>query len=134
MTGDRSRETAEEGIDSKSTLPLEIVFRALADQRRRTVLYYLTSCTHSVTLEELVDTVAIHESESHAGDIPAEVYEEVAIDLHHTQLPKLAEWGIIDYDTDRKLATVAKTLRPLDEYLRIAEQHDHKQVQTNDRP
>ena len=133
MTKNRSGRTSEGGRASESTLPLDTVFHALTSRRRRTILYYLTTCTHPVPFEELVDTVALQESESHVGDIPAEVYEEVAVDLHHTQLPKLAKWGIIDYNRDLKLATVAETLRPLDEYLRLAEQHDHKQVQTHDR-
>lgn len=92
---------------------------------RRTTLYYLTTCTHPVPFEELVDTVARQECESNIGDIPAEVYDEVAMDLHHTHLPKLSEWEIIDYETEMKLATVVKTLRPLDEYLHLTEQHDH---------
>ena len=133
MTEDRSGRTSGEEKASESTLPLDTVFRALANRRRRTVLYYLTTCTYPIPFEELVDTVASQESESHVGDVPAEVYEEVAVDLHQTQLPKLAEWGIVDYDTDLKLATVAETLRPLDEYLRLAEQHDHQRVRLRDR-
>ena len=126
MTKDGLGETAEGRRASESTLPLDTVFHALASHRRRMVLYYLTTCMHPIPLEELVDTVALQESETHVGDIPAEVYEEVAVDLHHTQLPKLTDGGIVNHDTDLKLATVAETIRPLDEYLHLAEQYDQK--------
>lgn len=133
MNGDRSRGTAEEGVDSKSKLPLEIVFRALANRRRRTILYYLTERMRPVPLEELVNQIAAQESETHEADISAEVYERVALDLYHTQLPKLVEWGIVEHEEDLNLITVAETLRPLDEYLRLAEQHDRRQMETPDR-
>lgn len=132
MTGNRSGETSEEGRDGESELPLEIVFRALADRRRRSILYYLTACTHPVPLEELVDQIAVRESETHATDVPAEVHERVASDLHHTQLPKLARWGIVEYEEELELITVAETLRPLDEYLHLAKRHDRRRVEAPD--
>lgn len=72
------------------------------------------------------------ESETNVGDTPAEVYEQVTLDLHHLQLPKLEQWGIVEYDKELKLATVAETIRPLDEYLRLTKQHDCQQVETFD--
>lgn len=120
-----SGRTTEGGGESESTLPLDSVFRILAHPRRRRILYYLTTCNYPVPLNELIDKVAIQEAETHVGDIPAEVYEQVALDLHHTQLPKLSEWGVIDYNTEVNLVAVADTLRPLDEYLQLAMQHDH---------
>lgn len=117
--------------DTESPLPLETVFRALSNERRRTILYHLTACSYPVPFEEVVDKVAVQESKTYATDIPAEVYEQVASDLHHTQLPKLAQWGIIEYERELKLITIAETLRPLDEYLRLAKQHD-QQVEAHD--
>lgn len=129
MTNGHPGEVAEG--DTESPLPLEIVFRALANERRRTILYHLTSCTYPVPFEEVVDKVAVQESKTYVTDIPAKVYEQIALDLHHTHLPKLAQWGIIEYEKDLKLITVAETLRPLDEYLHLTKQHD-LQVETQD--
>lgn len=52
------------------------------------------------------------------------MYERVAIDLYHTQLPTLAQHGVIEYDEDKELIQLAETIRPLDEHLRLAEQQD----------
>lgn len=125
MTRKHSERTIAEGGESESTLPLNTVFRVLAHPRRRRILYYLKTCNYPVPLKELIDQVAIQESDTHIGYIPAEVYEQVAVDLYHNQLPKLAEWGVIDYNREVNLVAVADTLRPLDEYLHIAKQHDH---------
>lgn len=125
MTKNHWERTTEEGGESESTLPLDTVFRILAHPRRRRVLYYLTTCNYPVPLKELIDKVTIQEAETHVGDIPAEVYEQVALDLHHTQLPKLAELGVIDYNKEVNLVAVADTLRPLDEHLHLAKQHDN---------
>nr|WP_135304922.1 hypothetical protein [Halomicroarcula amylolytica] len=46
-----------------------------------------------VKLRELVDWVAGQE-EAHNSD----QYESIAIALHHTHLPKLAEHEVLDYD------------------------------------
>lgn len=132
MTEDRSKGTAEAGEDGGSKLPLEVVFRALADRRRRTILYCLTGCTYPVPLEEVVDRIATQESETQVTDIPAEVYERLASDLHHTQLPKLEEWGIVEYEDELNLITVAETVRPLDEYLHLAKQHDRQRAEPPD--
>lgn len=132
MTGNHSGRTSENEGDRESTLPLNTVFRVLSHHRRRLILYHLTTCKYPVPLEELVDKIAFQESEAHVADIPAEVYEQVALDLHHTQLPKLAEWDIIDYSKDLNLVAVADTLRPLDEYLHLAKQHEKQEVNIHD--
>lgn len=132
MTEDSSGRTTKGGRESESPLPLDTVFSALANRRRRMILYHLSGCTYPVPFKELVDTVAVQESEVHAADVSAEVYERVALDLHHIQLPKLVEWGVIDYNKRLRLVAVAESLRPLDEYLHLAKQHDQQQVKLHD--
>lgn len=132
MSKNHSGRTSEKGEESGSPLPLDTVFRVLSHHRRRMILYYLTTCNYPVPLKELIDEVTVQESETHVGDIPAEVYEQVALDLHHTQLPKLAEWGVIDYSKELNLVATADTLRPLDEYLHLAKQHDQQEVEIYD--
>lgn len=134
MNENDSERTTEGGRDSDSSLSLNTVFRVLAHPRRRRILYYLTRCNYPVPLKELIEKVAIQESETHVGDIPAEVYEQVALDLHHTQLPKLAELGVVDYSKDLNLIAVTDTLRPLDEYLHLAQQHDSQETDKLDYP
>lgn len=119
----RQADTSSAEHSGESVLPLNTVFTVLSNQRRRAILSHLTKCTYPVPFEELVESVATQETESNSIETSDEVYERVAMDLHHTQLPKLMDWGVIDYEDDQELIRPADTLRPLDEYLRLAEQH-----------
>lgn len=131
MSNDHREEVSGENR-TDALLPLETVFQTLRNQRRRSILYHLTTSKHPVPFEELVEIITVEEAETDREDIPVKVYEQVALDLHHKQLPKLDQWGIIEYNTEVELITVAETLRPLDEFLRLAKQHD-QQSETQDR-
>lgn len=70
----------------------------LAVGRRRTTLDILADSNTPVELEELAATVA--ERENSQGIADKAIIERVAISLHHSHLPKMADLGIIDYDPD----------------------------------
>lgn len=70
----------------------------LAEERRRKALDELTGRTAPVELAELGRAVAVRESD--VGGPDEETVERVAITLHHVHLPKLAQSGLIEYDTD----------------------------------
>lgn len=124
MVKRRQADTSPPEYSGESVLPLNTVFTVLANEQRRTILSYLTRCRYPVPFEELVEIVASQETESNSVETSDEVYERVAMGLYHTQLPKLADWGVIDYDENLRLIQPADTLRPLDEHLRLSEQHD----------
>lgn len=70
------------------------VFEALADQRRRSIVHYLSQQEEaSADIEELV-SVAGRVEESDDED----VHETLAIDLYHRHLPMLADAGIVEFD------------------------------------
>lgn len=77
-------------------------FKALADTRRRHALYYLNEHrAESITLDELARHVKALETE-HAPDTLVEhEYANVRLELYHNHLPRLADSGIIDYDSRR---------------------------------
>lgn len=70
--------------------------RLLAAERRRLVLTVLAERPPSVELEELTTEIAAREPGVDATD--EETVERVALTLHHTHLPTLAEMGVVDYD------------------------------------
>lgn len=132
MPRDTTTETS--GVENgEQPLSLETVFEVLRDRRRRLLLSHLASCTYPVPFTELVAKVVAQESDDSLPNVSDELYEQVAIDLYHVQLPKLDEYGIVDYTEDVELVTVAETLRPLDEYLRLAEQHERTHYSVDDR-
>lgn len=70
--------------------------RLLAVERRRLVLDILAGNTDPVELDELATGIVEREDGTDAVDEPT--VERVAITLHHVHLPKVAQFGIIDYD------------------------------------
>lgn len=74
---------------------LDRLFKLLANERRRRILFYLDGKEGDVaSIVELIDYVVVHEAES-VDDLTS---DEVAIALYHKHLPKLADAGLIEYD------------------------------------
>ncbi len=72
---------------------------ALADENNRRVLQLFHEAgVKKATLEELSHYVAEHHSGLYADDP-----KNAAIRLHHKSLPQLAQHGVIEYDSERKL-------------------------------
>ena len=78
------------------------VFDLLSCTRRRYAVYYLYETEGSaVAVADLADYVDGIEPDDDPGSDDA---ERIEIDLHHVQLPKMDEYGVIDYD--RRTRTV----------------------------
>lgn len=70
----------------------------LCDERRRVALNVLSECSATVSLADVAAGVAAREDGCDAGDDGA--VREVAVSLHHTHLPKMAELGVLSYQPD----------------------------------
>lgn len=86
---------ADSASSDESDVNTDALFDLLSDTRRRYVLSYLHGTDGDVAeLSELVDWVMRQEADGGDDDR----YESVAVALHHTHLPRLAESGVLDYD------------------------------------
>ena len=99
--GDEVRREVDEYIRGiqpppKEVLELEFVFEALVHPRRRYLIYSLIS--NSVcTIRELATKLVAWER-----DVPEEAVtdfdrDEMFISLHHAHIPKLVDYGIVEY-------------------------------------
>ncbi|WP_199722489.1 hypothetical protein [Haloarcula sp. Atlit-47R] len=70
-------------------------YRILSSDRRRTTLEVLTEQTDPVELESLAREVATRENDGDA--VTEEIVNQVACTLHHIHLPKMADFGVVDY-------------------------------------
>lgn len=97
---------------------LSRIFAALAHQRRRYVLYYLRD-HEEATLTELAHHIAAWEQDSASEPVPAAIEDRVRMDLTHSHLPKLEDYGLVEYD--RRSESVCYTYPPslLDEALQL---------------
>ncbi|MDG5778334.1 hypothetical protein QA599_17935 [Haloarculaceae archaeon H-GB1-1] len=73
-------------------------YEVLAAERRRVTLDILAERATPVDLENLATAVTEREADAERDD--GETVEQVAISLHHNHLPKMADFGAIDYDPE----------------------------------
>lgn len=85
-------------------------FEILRDPHRRSVCRYVSRTeTPIVTRAELVDYVAERASDAVETDgetDPRVARRRVATQLRHVHLPKLDDFGIVEYDPDRETISV----------------------------
>ncbi|MFB1063946.1 hypothetical protein [Natrinema sp. H-ect4] len=77
---------------------LDAVFRALADERRRTVLSVLSDQSHPIGIETLARDVAAREAETTDREVPRDRIDDIEASLVHVHLPLLADATLIGYD------------------------------------
>ncbi|WP_324662663.1 DUF7344 domain-containing protein [Haloarcula sediminis] len=86
------------------------LYRALSSRRRRRVLAFLLD-KPECSLDELATVLAGWESTDTGGMSTPDDRERIQLDLHHMQLPLLAESGLVVYDRAQGAVTI-ETLDP----------------------
>ncbi|MCO8242738.1 MULTISPECIES: hypothetical protein [unclassified Haladaptatus] len=124
--GGSSRATASPAGPSTDVPPLsqDALFDALASRRSRYILHNLRSEDAPVTLDTIVDTVAAWEMDKSIDLVSDEHRRNVLMSLQHTQLPKLAMAGLVQYDEERGLIDKGIHADQADAYLDIAVARD----------
>lgn len=105
-------------------LSQDALFDALASRRGRYVLHYLRSEDSPVTLSDLADSVAAWETGKSIDLVSTDHQQNVHTSLRHTQLPKLAMAGLVQYDEDRDLVDRGVHAEQADAYLDVAVTRD----------
>ena len=100
------------------------VFDALASKRSRYVLVALREAEGHLDLRELVDTVAAWETGKPIDLVSEEHCKRVFTSLRHSQLPKLATMGLVEYDEADDLVRRGPYAEQADAYLDIAASRD----------
>lgn len=80
-----------------NTHGLDACLRVVADRHRRRIIRHLRrEPDGTTTFEELVDQV--YNRAADFTDCPPPGREQLAIQLQHTHLPKLADYGLVDFE------------------------------------
>ncbi|RBI63301.1 hypothetical protein DMJ13_01805 [halophilic archaeon] len=113
--------SAPAGPDSDvPSLSQDALFDALTSRRSRYVLHYLRRSETPVTVADLVESVAAWETDKAIDLVSNEHLQNVRTSLRHTQLPKLAMAGLVQYDEDRDLVDQGVHAEQAEAYLDIA--------------
>lgn len=104
--------------DGGTSLPTRI-FRALVHQRRRYTLYYLRDHEQAQT-DDLAIQIVAWEQGVPKHEVPAEEAKRVKTNLVNSQLPKLEDYGLIEYDSRSGAVSYSYPPEILDEALELA--------------
>lgn len=96
---------------------LDTIFGLLAEERRRYVIRILADHGPSVSLPDLADEVAAREFAVPITEIDDREILFIYLALYHRHIPKLAAAGVLEYDQDRDLVTVAENADRLEQFL-----------------
>lgn len=119
--GDREPEHAARGpAVADGGLQINEVIDALADERRRSVLYYLKD-RENADLEEVTEHVATRETEIAADELDERTMMNTRIELYHAHLPKLEAAGIIGYDRRQGSVRLQYLPAPVERFLEYCE-------------
>ena len=91
----------ESAFDAAGRLQVPLdstTYHALASNERRRHVVRELADVRTTTLGELAEQQAIREADD--GVVPdGQAYKTARINLYQVHLPKLAEWGVLEYDT-----------------------------------
>ena len=99
---------------------LDTIFTLLSDERRRYALYYLHEQDGPVAVEELVTVIADWEENPPASELSWDEFDNIAIDLKHTHLPKTDEVEFIQYCPDDEVVQVQGVPPKFEAFVTIA--------------
>lgn len=97
----------------------ERIFGALSNKRRRYILYFLQDNNYT-TVESLATQIATWEQSSPSNAVPKATLENIHTQLVHSDLPKLADYGIVEYDDRSGAIRYSDPPALLEEALTIA--------------
>lgn len=105
--------------DSGTTLTTNELFEALASPGNRYVLTYLLRRDNPAPFGDLVEYV-VEQVGPPEGTTPGKFRGRIATRLVHTTLPKLADCGLLEYDTEQQLIRARPAIERAAPYLDLA--------------
>lgn len=98
------------------------VFEILSNARRRSMIHFLHEQRGQASLSDIADHIAAWEYDTSGDQVNSDQRRRVYISLYQTHLPKLAEYGVVDYDEDEKTVELTRRVRDVDRFLYIDDQ------------
>lgn len=115
----------DSGADEDSSPGQEEIFEVLSNERRRYVLGYLKQHENgAVDLGTLVNHVTALENGISLDEVESDARKSVYVGLRQTHLPKMDEYGLLDYDADRGTVELTDAAEQASMYLEYVPEHD----------
>jgi len=122
-----SSDTETAAIEDGRTLPKSVIFEILSADRRQEVLRYLDETGETANLGELAEHIASIECDCEVGQLSSQQRKRTYVGLYQCHLPKMADAGVIDYNSDRGTIALNGRSGRLLEYLYLEESAETEQ-------
>lgn len=100
------------------------IFEVLSNRRRRYAIQYLKGVDDVATLRDLAEQVAAWEYDRPVWALDASERKTVKNALHQFHLPKMAEFGVVEYDARRGLVELTDAADEVDVYVEVVPKRD----------
>jgi hypothetical protein len=98
------------------------VFKLLSADRRQAVLLYLDTTDSTADLGELAEHIAGQECGCRPNELSSQQRKRVYVGLYQCHLPKMADAGVIEYDSNRGTVALNERSDRLLSYLYFEEE------------
>lgn len=116
------RRVIDPEMAQETDISSSVVFGILADERERYTLYYLDAHDGQGRLEQIAEQVAAWQNRTTVELATNEMQNRVRAGLYHADLPKLADYGLVDYDEESGHVTLTELGDQLSPYLEFSKQ------------
>ena len=103
---------------SPTTPFASVAFDLLKDATSRHALYHLHETDGPVELTALAEYVTAAISDS-SDCVSAEDVEATCVSLHHSQLPRMEDAGVVEYDIDDSTVVMTGWPKPFESFLSV---------------
>ena len=100
-------------------LTADTILELLANRRRRYLLYALRGREDPIELSTLAEQVAGWEHDVPPESVEKNEYKSVYVSSVQCHVPKLADAGVVDHDTNNHSVILAENFRQLEPYLQL---------------
>jgi hypothetical protein len=104
-------------LGSDQRLNQDEVFDILSSARRRYAISILSRQDEPIKLTRLAEEIAALEGDTTVEDLDKQQRKRVYVSLYQTHVPKLADAGIVDYDSDAGTVELTEGVGAVDTYL-----------------
>lgn len=104
------------GLSSEAsrTLPAGVIVELLSDRRRRAVLDVLQAHEKPLALADVAKEVTLRAKQVSLDTCSVEEIKCTQLKLHHQDIPLLADYGIVEYNKERRTVTLTEQVEQLD--------------------
>ncbi|MFC5277889.1 hypothetical protein ACFPM1_03780 [Halorubrum rubrum] len=118
------RDAADDGGGESDHIPTDEVFALLSNGRRRHVLRFLRRNGGEIKLRELATVIAAEENGVEPVEVTYTQRKRLYTSLYQSHLPRMERSGVIEYDRNSGLVTLAAAAGDFDAYLEVVGENE----------